>query len=101
MGRAAAYGYVFRDLVVDDRRLQFGWRNSPGYFCLSSAALEHAHRHTLFGDAVVVEAGQNDPTRRGQRIGTSRTPGPLPPPAATYRKGSMGGSRIPVIAATM
>ena len=50
------FGYVFRELVVDDRRLQFGWRSSPGVFCLFSAALEHAHRHTSYDDAVVIRA---------------------------------------------
>lgn len=42
-----------------DRRLQFGWRNSPGFFCLFSAALEHAHSHTSYGDAVVMNQGSN------------------------------------------
>ena len=46
------FGYVFRELVVADRRLQFGWRSSPGFFCLFSATLEHAHRPTLYDDAV-------------------------------------------------
>ena len=42
----------------DDRRLQFGWRSSPGFFCLFLAALEHAHRHTSYDDAVVIEQGK-------------------------------------------
>ena len=52
------FGYVFRELVVDDRRLQFGWRSSPGVFSLFSATLEHAHRHTSYDDAVVMEQGR-------------------------------------------
>ena len=52
------FGYAFRDLVVVDRRLQFGWRNSPGFWCLFSAALEHAHVHTTFRNAVVTPFGQ-------------------------------------------
>ena len=55
---APAFGYVFRESVVADRRLQFGWRSSPGFFCLFSAALEHAHRHTSYDDAVVMEQGR-------------------------------------------
>ena len=55
---APVFGYVFRDFVVADRRLQFGWRSSPGFFCLFSAALEHAHRHTSYGDAVVMAQGR-------------------------------------------
>ena len=50
------FAYVFRELVVADRTLQFGW--SPGFFCLFSAALEHAHRHTSYDDAVVMEQGR-------------------------------------------
>ena len=52
------FGYVFREFVVADRRLQFGWRSSPGFFCLFSAALEHAHRHTSNDDAVVMAQGR-------------------------------------------
>ena len=50
------FGYAFRELAVADRKLQFGWRSSPGVFCLFSAALEHAHRHTSYDDAVVIRA---------------------------------------------
>ena len=32
--RAPVFGYVFGGLVVVDRRLQFRWRNSPGFWCL-------------------------------------------------------------------
>ena len=55
---APVFGYVFRELVVADRRLQFGWRSSPGVFCLFSAALEHVHRHTSYDGAVVMEQGR-------------------------------------------
>ena len=44
---APVFGYVIRELVVADRRLQFGWRGWPGVFGLFSAALEHAHRLSL------------------------------------------------------
>ena len=37
------FGYVFGDSVVVDRRLVFGWRNSPGFYCLLAGATEHAH----------------------------------------------------------
>ena len=40
------FGYAFHDLVIVDRRLQFGWRNSPGFWCMFSAALEHSHVNT-------------------------------------------------------
>ena len=50
----SVFGYVFCEFVVTDRRLQFGWRTSPGFFCLFSAALEHAHRHTSYDDVVVM-----------------------------------------------
>ena len=56
---APVFGYSFREWVVTDRRLQFGWRGSPGGGCLYSAALEHAHRHTSYDDAVMMEQGYN------------------------------------------
>ena len=54
---APVFGYVIRELVVADRRLQFGWRGWPGVFGLFSAALEHAHRHTSYDGAVVMAQG--------------------------------------------
>ena len=56
---APVFGYAFRELVVADRRLQFGWRSSTRVFCLFSAALKHAHRHTSYDDAVVVKQGRS------------------------------------------
>ena len=40
---APVFRYVFRDWVVVDRPLQFGWRSSPGVFCFFSSALQHSH----------------------------------------------------------
>ena len=51
------FGYVFWDFVVVDRRLVFGWRNSPGFYCLLAGAIEHAHGSTSFDDAVVTPQG--------------------------------------------
>ena len=51
------FGYVFGDFVVVDRRLVFGWRNSPGFYCLLAGAIEHAHGSTSFNDAVVTPQG--------------------------------------------
>ena len=56
--RNTVFGYSFLDWVVIDRRLLFGWTNSPGYFCLCSDALNHAHTHTSFADAVVSDQGR-------------------------------------------
>ena len=56
--RAPVFGYVFGDLVVVDRRLQFGWRNSPGFWCLFSSALEHAHNNTSHCNAVCTDSGR-------------------------------------------
>ena len=81
------FGYVFRDFVVADRRLQFGWRSSPGFFCLFSAALEHAHRHTSYGDAVVMAQG---------RAATGHVS--VTPPRTTDRPASLPpGCRVPVV----
>lgn len=39
---APAFGYRVGNYAVVDLRLQFGWRSSPGFWGLFSAALEHA-----------------------------------------------------------
>ena len=72
--RAPVFGYGFREWIDTDRRLQFGWRSSPGFVCMFSAALEHAHRHTSYEDAVVMEQG---------RIATQHVA--VTPPRATDR----------------
>ena len=71
------FGYVFRELVVADRRLPFEWRSSPRFLCMFSAALEHAHRHTSYDDTVVMDRGRTatehvSVTRREQQIGRLR-----------------------------
>ena len=48
---------AFGDFVVVDRRLVFGWRNSPGFCCLLAGANEHAHGSTSFDGAVVTPQG--------------------------------------------
>ena len=92
---APVFGCVFRELVVADRRLQFRWRSSPGFFCLFSAALEHAHRHTSYDNAVVMEQGRTatehisvTPPRATDR------PAQLPPGCRVPR-GRGGGKRTP------
>ena len=54
---APVFGYKFGNHVVVDLRLQFGWRSSPGFWGLFSAALEHAHTHTTFQHAEVTAHG--------------------------------------------
>ena len=56
--RAPVFGYVFGDLVVVDRRLQFGWHNNPGYWCLFASALEHAHSNTSYRSAVCTDSSR-------------------------------------------
>ena len=51
------FGYVFGDFVVVDRRLVFGWRNSPGFYCLLAGSIEDAYGSTSFDDAVVTPQG--------------------------------------------
>ena len=51
------FGYVLGDFVVVDRRLVFGWRNSPGFYCLLAGAIKHAHGSTSSDDAVATPQG--------------------------------------------
>ena len=93
MGRSTRVWVLFRELVVADRRLQFGWRRSPGFFCLFSAALEHDHRHTSYDDAVVMEEGRTATEH------VSVTPPKAPerpdslPPGCWVPRGRGGGRR--------
>ena len=54
---APTFWYVVGGHVVVDLRLQSGWRNSPGFWGLVSAALEHSQTHSTFQDAVVSPQG--------------------------------------------
>ena len=54
---ASVFGYVTGGRVVVDLRLQFGWRNSPGYWGLLASALEYAHTRSTFQSAVVSPQG--------------------------------------------
>ena len=45
---APVFGYGMGEYVVVDLRLQFGWRNSPGFWGLMSPALKHLHTHSTF-----------------------------------------------------
>ena len=44
------FGYAVGEYVVVDLRLQFGWRNSPGFWELMASALDHFHNNTTFQD---------------------------------------------------
>lgn len=57
-GSSPAFGYAFGDVIVVDRRLQFGWNLSAQYFCLCTDAIEHSHNHTTVDTAVVTSHGQ-------------------------------------------
>ena len=57
--RSPTFGYVFRKRVAVDRRLQFGWRKSPGFWCFIASALERLHVNTSYENAVVTESGSN------------------------------------------
>ena len=55
--QAPTFGYVFEDVVVIDRYLQFGWTSSPSVWGVCAAAVEHAHNRTSFQNAVVTPEG--------------------------------------------
>ena len=56
--RAPVFGYVFDDFVAVNRRIQFGSRNSPGFWCLFASALEHAYNNTPHRSAVCNDSGR-------------------------------------------
>ena len=51
------FGYGMGEYVVVDLRLQFGWRNTPGFWGLMASALKHSHTHSTFKDAAVSPQG--------------------------------------------
>ncbi|CAN0016285.1 unnamed protein product, partial [Choristocarpus tenellus] len=40
------FGYCVEEVIVIDFRLQFGWKNIPGWWDLMASALECSHSHT-------------------------------------------------------
>ena len=82
------FGYVFRELVVADRRLQFGWRNSSG-FSVCFPQLSRSSR-TRSSPHVVRR-------RRGDGPGRTTTEHvSVTPPRATDRPASLPtGCRVP------
>ena len=91
--RAPVFGYSLRKWVVSDRRLQFRWRISPGGFCLFSAALEHAHRHPSYDDAVVMELGNTVSQHIKVLIHRERPTAPSRLLSACRVPGRQGGGR--------
>ena len=55
---APVFGYVAGGHVVVDLRLQFGWRNSPGFWGLVASALEHSHSRSTFHNADASRHGE-------------------------------------------
>lgn len=55
---AANFGSIFRNFVVIDLRLQFRWRDSPGWSGLLGSAAEHAQKGTTRRSADVLETGR-------------------------------------------
>ena len=58
VNKSPVFGYVFEDLVVVDRCLQFGWTSSPSAWGVCASAVEHAHKRTTVRDAVVTPEGR-------------------------------------------
>ena len=89
---APVFGYAMDGYVVEDLRLQFGWRNSPVFWELIASALEHAHTHSTFQDAAVspqgaaaVEHVRLAPPRGGSVRSLPAIVEPFPVAAATPR----------------
>ena len=58
MDKAPTFSYVFEDIVIVDRCLQFGWTSSPALWGVCAAAVEHAHNQTTFSSAEVTAEGK-------------------------------------------
>ncbi|CAB1102718.1 unnamed protein product [Ectocarpus sp. CCAP 1310/34] len=53
------FSYVFEDLVIVDRCLQFGWTSSPALWGVCASAVEHAHNNTTVTSAVITSEGRD------------------------------------------
>ena len=56
--KSPTFAYVWSDVVIIDRCLQFGWTSSPAWWGLGAAAIEYAHNHTTIDNAVVTPEGR-------------------------------------------
>ena len=54
---ARVFGYVLGEFLLVDWRLQFGWRGSPGWWGVISAAMQHAQRNTTRASALISPPG--------------------------------------------
>ena len=55
--KASVFSYVVDEFIVNDFSLPFGWRSSPGWWGLMSAAITHYHRNNVVdtrGDLFIV-----------------------------------------------
>lgn len=53
VNQSPVFVYVFRDVVVVDQCLQFGWTSAPVGWGVCASAVKHAHNRTTFRNAVV------------------------------------------------
>ena len=68
---AAAFGYVLGQYLIVDFRLKFGWRGSPEWWGVLSAAIQHAQRKTTRASASFSQAGD----RAGEHVATAPSTG--------------------------
>lgn len=98
--RAPVFAYVFEDVVVVDRCLQFGWTSSPSVWGVCAAAVEHAHNRTTFRNAEISPEAREItshveivPPRDGEARAAL-------PPECEYPPGSGGGLGDPFVVNT-
>ena len=100
INRSPVFGYVFEDLVVVDRYLQFGWTSSPSAWGVCASAVEHAHKSTTVRDAVITPEGRAV-TSHVQVISPRENEVPGKPPLnCAYPQDSGGGFLDPLWVST-
>lgn len=97
VNRAPTFGYVFGDIVVVDRCLQFGWTSSPSLWGVCATAVEHAHNRTTFQNAVITPALEGRAATSHVRVVPPRENEvrAMLPPNCAFPPGSGGGLRDP------
>lgn len=100
VNQSPVFGYVFGDIVIVDRYLQFGWTSSPSVWGVCASAVEHAHRRTTVGNAVITPEGRAATSHvRVVPPRENEVPGEMPSNCA-YPQDSGGGFLDPLWVST-
>ena len=93
--KAPTFASLFRNVVIIDRCLQFGWTSSPSFWGVCAAAMQHAHTRTNIRNALITAEGRQatshvrvEPPREGE-VQAELPPDDVYPPGVGGRMSDM------------